>query len=75
MLKTEDNEMLVRVGPKTPMGDLMRMYWLPFLLSDDVPADASGGRRQGVLLEWNDERGFGFITPSTGGERVFVHVR
>lgn len=39
MLKTEDNEMLVRVGPKTPMGDLMRMYWLPFLLSDDVPAD------------------------------------
>ena len=39
MLKTEDNELLVRVGPQTAMGDLMRMYWLPFLLSDDVPVD------------------------------------
>jgi uncharacterized membrane protein YsdA (DUF1294 family)/cold shock CspA family protein len=25
-------------------------------------------------VDWNDERGFGFITPSAGGERVFVHV-
>jgi uncharacterized membrane protein YsdA (DUF1294 family)/cold shock CspA family protein len=39
-----------------------------------VPSDASGGRRQGVLVDWNDERGFGFIMPSAGGERVFVHV-
>jgi phenylpropionate dioxygenase-like ring-hydroxylating dioxygenase large terminal subunit len=39
MLKREDNELLVRVGPKTAMGDLMRLYWLPFLLSKDVPAD------------------------------------
>ncbi|MFN3339314.1 MAG: cold-shock protein, partial [Dietzia sp.] len=31
-------------------------------------------RRQGVLEDWNDSRGFGFITPSSGGARVFAHV-
>ena len=39
-----------------------------------MPAADRGGRRQGVLVDWNDERGFGFITPSTGGARVFAHM-
>ena len=29
---------------------------------------------EGRLTEWNDERGFGFITPLGGGEHVFVHL-
>ena len=29
---------------------------------------------QGRLMEWNDERGFGFITPLDGDGRIFVHV-
>lgn len=28
----------------------------------------------GKLSTWNDQRGFGFITPSAGGPRVFVHI-
>ena len=36
MLSREDNERLVRVGPGTPMGELMRRYWQPALLSWEV---------------------------------------
>ncbi len=39
MLTREDNELLVRVGPEAGMGRLMRLYWIPFLLARDVPAD------------------------------------
>jgi len=31
-------------------------------------------RRQGRIRKWNDERGFGFITSSEGGDSVFIHI-
>ena len=31
-------------------------------------------RFEGTLRSWNDERGFGFIAPTHGGQDVFVHV-
>ena len=36
MLSREDNEILTRVGPGTPMGRTMRMYWIPAILSSEV---------------------------------------
>lgn len=30
---------------------------------------------QGQLTKWDDERGFGFITPEGGGDSVFLHIR
>ena len=36
MLTREENELLVRVGPGTPMGAVMRRYWLPALLSSEI---------------------------------------
>ena len=30
--------------------------------------------RKGRITEWQDDRGFGFITPLTGGRRMFVHI-
>ena len=37
MLSREDNELLCRVGPGTPMGALMRQYWIPALMSSELP--------------------------------------
>ena len=38
MLTAADNELVCRVGPGTPMGELMRRYWLPGMLSSELPA-------------------------------------
>ena len=31
-------------------------------------------RTQGKITHWNEEKGYGFITPSTGAKQVFVHI-
>jgi uncharacterized membrane protein YsdA (DUF1294 family)/cold shock CspA family protein len=31
-------------------------------------------RYQGRITTWKDEKGFGFIKPNGGGEKVFVHI-
>ncbi len=36
MLSAEDNEILTRVGPGTPMGNLLRRYWLPACLTSEI---------------------------------------
>jgi phthalate 4,5-dioxygenase oxygenase subunit len=37
MLTREENELLCRTGAGTPMGRLMRRYWIPALLSSELP--------------------------------------
>jgi phenylpropionate dioxygenase-like ring-hydroxylating dioxygenase large terminal subunit len=36
MLSREENELITRVGPGTPLRKLMRRYWLPALLSEEI---------------------------------------
>ena len=49
MLSATDNERLARIGPGTEMGALMRRYWIPFLLTEDVP-DSDGEPVRVTLL-------------------------
>jgi len=39
MLSKKDNERLTRVGPGTPMGELMRRYWIPAAFSRQLTTD------------------------------------
>ena len=44
MLNRQDNELLTRVGPETAMGAFFRRHWLPFLLANELVADAAPTR-------------------------------
>jgi len=73
MLSREDNELLTRTGPDTPMGRLMRLHWFPFMLSSELGAGAppkrvallnerlvafrDGSGRVGLLGEFCPHRG------------------
>ena len=37
MITREENEVLTTTGPGTPMGELLRRYWIPALLSKELP--------------------------------------
>jgi phthalate 4,5-dioxygenase oxygenase subunit len=52
MLSRDDNEVLCRVGPGTPMGTLIRRYWFPAMLSSDLPEP--GGAPKAVRLLGED---------------------
>ncbi len=51
MLRTEDNELMCRVGPGTPMGDVMREYWIPALMSSELAAPDGPPLRLRLLSE------------------------
>ena len=37
MLSKADNAFLTQAGKGTPMGDLLRRFWMPALLSEELP--------------------------------------
>ena len=50
MLRAEDNKFLTESGAGTPMGELLRRFWMPVLLSEELPepdGDAEEDRRHG----------------------------
>jgi phthalate 4,5-dioxygenase oxygenase subunit len=60
MLSAEDTDLLCRVGPGTPMGDLMRRYWIPVGYSWELELDGQPQRIRVLgedLLLWRDSDG------------------
>lgn len=51
MLTTEENQLVTRVGPGTPMGEVMRRYWLPVALSRELAEPDCAPIRVRVLGE------------------------
>jgi len=51
MLSEEDNAILCQVGPGTPMGELMRLYWVPVAATSELGFDATSPMRIRLLGE------------------------
>ncbi len=51
MLKKEQNDLVTQTGPGTPMGNLFRRYWLPALLSEQLPVPDCAPVRLEILSE------------------------
>jgi phenylpropionate dioxygenase-like ring-hydroxylating dioxygenase large terminal subunit len=68
MLTKAQNEMLTRTGPGTPMGDVFRRFWVPVLLSRELPEPDAPPVRVTVmgeeLIAFRDSAGaVGLIEP------------
>src|SRR2546428_3504308 len=51
MLAREENELITRIGPGTPMGNTLRRYWMPALLASELPHPESDPIRLRLLGE------------------------
>lgn len=68
MLSAEDNELITRSGPDTPAGRLLRQFWVPVLLSEELPEPDCPPKRIKVmgedLLAFRDSAGrVGVVDP------------
>ena len=44
------------------------------LFSGEKGLGELSGRTKGKITSWNDDKGYGFITPLSGGKKIFIHV-
>ena len=66
MLRKEQNDLLTQTGPQTPMGAMFRSYWIPALLSEELPENDCPPVRVALLsqrlLAFRDSQGrYGLI--------------
>ncbi len=74
MFTKEQNDLLTQTGPGTPLGGLMRRYWLPALLSEEIPdADCPPVRvhivgEDLVAFRWNSQKYYFSLGVAMEGE-------
>src|SRR3974390_2620634 len=59
-MKRDEHEILSRTGAGTPLGDLLRRFWLPALLSHELEADGAPQRVRLLgedLIAFRDSKG------------------
>src|SRR5579871_5079689 len=65
MLTREENELLTRVGPGTPGGELLRRYWHPFAVAQELTSEQPTMQVRLLgedLVAYRDEHGgFGLV--------------
>src|ERR1051325_8356363 len=69
MLNKDDNDLMCRVGPGTPMGNLLRQYWIPALPSREFEAPDGPPKRMRLLGE-----NLGMFRDTTGAIGAFVEA-
>ena len=79
MLSQDNIDLLCKVGPGTPMGEVMRRYWLPALMSEEVAEPDGPPVRVGILGEKLVAAGVPIleainITRETTGNEVFARA-
>ena len=60
MITQEENNLLTRTGPGTPCGEMMRRYWQPVALSEELPSGSAPLRVRILgedLLLFRDDQG------------------
>src|SRR4051812_14403329 len=65
MLTQEQNDRLTRVGPGTPMGELLRRYWFPIVRESDLDAEPVLAVKllgENLALYCNDNGDLGLVT-------------
>ncbi|HEY3116256.1 MAG TPA: Rieske 2Fe-2S domain-containing protein [Chloroflexota bacterium] len=77
MLTPDENEVLTRVGPGTPMGNLLRRYWQPIAAATELTADRAKLRLTILgeeLVLFRDEAGeYGLVAEHCSHRGVSVY--
>ena len=78
MLSAENNNLITKVGPGTPMGETMRLYWIPIMMDFELPhADCDPVRVRILgedLVAFRDSKGrIGLLPDACPHRRVSLY--